>query len=69
MQRRLIESFGDALTYGGNIYFAIPRSEWLAAATIEVRRACSLFGRKAEYVQGVGKMVTEEPNLGPCGRL
>ena len=57
MQRRLIETFGGALTLRGRTYFAFPVPEKLAAASIEQLRACGLSGRKAEYVQGVAKLV------------
>ncbi len=63
MQRRLIEAFGEALTLQGRTYFAFPVPEKLAAATIEQLRACGLSGRKAEYVQGVAKLVQDGLDL------
>lgn len=67
MQRRLIEAFGGALTLQGRTYCAFPVPEKLAAASIEQLRTCGLSGRKAEYVQGVAKLVVEmleiEPDL------
>jgi DNA-3-methyladenine glycosylase II len=63
MQRRLIETFGGALSLQGRTYFVFPVPEKLAAATIEQLRACGLSGRKAEYVQGVAKLVAEGLNL------
>jgi DNA-3-methyladenine glycosylase II len=63
MQRRLIETFGDALILGAGTYFVFPRPERLAAATIEELRACGLPGRKAEYVRGAGKLVAEGLDL------
>ena len=59
MQRRLIEAFGGALNLRGHTYFAYPMPENLAEASIEQLRACGLSGRKAEYVQGVAKLVAE----------
>jgi DNA-3-methyladenine glycosylase II len=63
MQRRLIETFGEALPLQGRTYFTFPVPEKLAAASIEQLRACGLSGRKAEYVQGVAKLVTEGLDL------
>jgi DNA-3-methyladenine glycosylase II len=63
MQRRLIEAFGGALNLAGRTYFAFPVPEKLAAATIEQLRACGLSGRKAEYVQGVAKLVQDGLDL------
>jgi len=63
MQRRLIEAFGGALNLRGHTYFAYPMPENLAAASIEQLRACGLSGRKAEYVQGVAKLVAEGLDL------
>ena len=63
MQRRLIETFGESLNLAGRTYFAFPVPEKLAAATIEQLRACGLSGRKAEYVQGVAKLVQDGLDL------
>ena len=63
MQRRLIEAFGGALNLQGRTYFAYPVPEKLAAASIEQLRACGLSGRKAEYVQGVAKLVQDGLDL------
>ena len=63
MQRRLIETFGGALILRGRTYFAYPMPENLAVASIEQLRACGLSGRKAEYVQGVAKLVVEGLDL------
>ncbi|MCJ7444415.1 MAG: hypothetical protein MUO26_07795 [Methanotrichaceae archaeon] len=58
MQRRLVEILGDALLWKDRPYFAYPKPERLATSSIEQLRACGLSGRKAEYVQGIGKLVT-----------
>lgn len=57
MQRRLIETFGEALNLRGRTYFAFPEPNVLEGATIEELRNCGLSGRKAEYVQGVARLV------------
>lgn len=63
VQRRLTEAFGDALVLGEKIYYAFPRPERLAEATIEQLRACGLSGRKAEYVRGVSQLVVDGLDL------
>jgi len=63
MQRRLIETFGGALSLRGRTYFAYPMPENLAAASIEQLLACGLSGRKAKYVQGVAKLVEDGLDL------
>ncbi len=63
MQRRLIETFGGVLNLAGRTYFAYPKPENLATVSIEQFRACGLSGRKAEYVQGVARLVQEGLDL------
>ncbi len=59
MQRRLTEAFGDALVVGDKTYFAFPRPERLAEATIEQLRSCGLSQRKAVYVRDVSRLVAD----------
>ncbi len=63
LQRRLTEAFGDALTLGSKTYYAFPRPEGLAKATIEQLRACGLSWMKAEYVKGVSQLVVDGLDL------
>lgn len=63
LQRRLTEAFGDALTVVDKTYFAFPRPEQLAGATIEQLRSCGLSQRKAEYVRDVSRMVVDGLDL------
>jgi len=63
MQKRLIEALGEALIWQGRTYFAYPEPERLASTSIEQLRACGLSGRKAEYVQGIGRLVTNGLDL------
>jgi DNA-3-methyladenine glycosylase II len=57
MQRRLVEALGDAMTWNGRTFFAYPKPERLAGASIEMLRSNGLSGRKAEYVKGIGRLV------------
>ncbi len=57
MQRRLVEALGDAMTWKGRTFFAYPKPERLAGASIEMLRSYGLSGRKAEYVKGIGRLV------------
>jgi DNA-3-methyladenine glycosylase II len=63
MQRRLVEALGDALVWKNREYLAFPKPEKLAASSIEQLRACGLSSRKAEYVQGIGRLVTNGLDL------
>lgn len=57
IRNRVIEAFGDRLEREGQVYYAFPTSEALAAATIQELRACSLSGPKAGYITDVAKRV------------
>jgi len=58
MQRRLIETFGDALILGDRTLLIFPQAKRLAAAPIEQLRRCGLSGRKAQYVRDVSQRVS-----------
>jgi DNA-3-methyladenine glycosylase II len=53
MERRVIKTFGEALTLGGETYFAYPTAAVLAQVSIEELRACGLSGSKAQYVKQI----------------
>jgi DNA-3-methyladenine glycosylase II len=63
LQRRLAETFGDALRLGGKIYYAFPEPGMLASATIEQLRNCGLSTRKAEYVRDISQLVKDGLDL------
>ena len=56
MQRRLRETYGDAVRLGGETYRAFPTPEQLAARTEDELRDLSL-GYRAPYVQRTAEMV------------
>ena len=57
----LIETYGPNETFGGETYWAFPRSETLAAVSVEELRGMKLSWRKAEYVQGIAMAALESP--------
>jgi DNA-3-methyladenine glycosylase II len=50
LQGRMIERFGESLTWEGRTYNAFPQPEKLALASREDLRACGLSYRKSEYI-------------------
>ncbi len=57
----LIETYGPQEVFGGETYFAFPRAETLAAASVEELRGMKLSWRKAEYVHGIAVAALEAP--------
>lgn len=47
LKRRLVEKFGERLSFGGETFFAFPRDEALGRAGVEELRALGLSGSKA----------------------
>jgi DNA-3-methyladenine glycosylase II len=50
LQGRMIERFGESLTWKGRTYNTFPQPERLALASREDLRACGLSYRKSEYI-------------------
>ena len=61
----LIETYGPQENVDGEIYYAFPRPEILAAVSVEELRGMKLSWRKAEYVQGIAQAASDPggPNL------
>jgi DNA-3-methyladenine glycosylase II len=57
LERRVVKAFGDVLKADGRVYYAFPRPESLAAASVERLRECGLSLRKAEYIQNASVLV------------
>lgn len=57
MERKVVRSFGDALTVNGKVHYAFPTPERLASVTIEQLRQCGLSSKKAEYIIDVSKSI------------
>ncbi|MCH7621835.1 MAG: DNA-3-methyladenine glycosylase 2 family protein [Chloroflexi bacterium] len=51
----LIETYGLRQAFDGDDYYAFPRPEALASASVEDLRQLKLSYRKAEYVQGIAR--------------
>jgi DNA-3-methyladenine glycosylase II len=63
LQGRMIERFGEPLTWVGRRYNAFPRAETLALASREELRACGLSYRKSEYIIEASARVAEGLDL------
>ncbi len=59
IEAKLTKRFGDALSLEGEVYYAYPTPHKLASAEIEAIRQCGLSQKKAEYIQGISKLVAE----------
>ena len=57
----MIETYGPRLTLDGVTYFAFPRPEAIAAATVQELRNLKLSQRKAEYLHGLAIAELETP--------
>ncbi|MDT7603982.1 MAG: DNA-3-methyladenine glycosylase [Acidobacteriota bacterium] len=49
-RRRVVERFGEQLSFGGKKFYAFPRPHALAGATVESLRALGLSGAKAQSI-------------------
>jgi DNA-3-methyladenine glycosylase II len=64
IENKLTKRFGDALSIDDEVYYAYPTPRKLASVGIEEIRQCGLSQRKAEYIQGISKLVANgELNL------
>ncbi|OCT11495.1 DNA-3-methyladenine glycosylase [Paenibacillus pectinilyticus] len=59
LKRRLVETFGTSLEWGGQTYWAFPTPERIAALTPEDLTLLQFTGKKAEYLLGVAKLMTQ----------
>jgi DNA-3-methyladenine glycosylase II len=60
LERKLIKKFGDSVSLEGEAHYAYPTPRSLATASVEDLRQCGLSQRKAEYIQAVSTLITEE---------
>jgi DNA-3-methyladenine glycosylase II len=64
LQRRVIKAFGDVLVVDRTKYYAFPRPERLALASVGSLRRCGLSRGKAEYVTDIAaRIVAREVDL------
>jgi DNA-3-methyladenine glycosylase II len=59
IQERLALKFGDHLDIAGERYSAFPTPQNIASASIASIQGCGLSMRKAEYIYGAAKLITE----------
>ena len=57
----LIETYGPRACFEGQEYYAFPRPETIAGASIEELRQLKLSQRKAEYLQGIAREELARP--------
>jgi DNA-3-methyladenine glycosylase II len=60
MEERLIKSLGEVLRLNKVAYYAFPRPQEFASASIHSLRSCGLSQRKAEYIKDVSKMIIDD---------
>ena len=59
LERRMVKTFGKALTLDGQVYHAYPTPRELASARLEQLRRCGLSQKKAEYIKEVSRMIVD----------
>jgi DNA-3-methyladenine glycosylase II len=59
IEERLAQRFGDKLEIDGKCFCAFPTPQNILAASIGDIRACGLSQRKAEYIYGAAKAITD----------
>jgi DNA-3-methyladenine glycosylase II len=59
LEGKLTKKFGEHLEIDGEIYYAFPEPEAFARASIEEIQQVGLSRRKAEYIQGAAKLITD----------
>ncbi len=59
IENKLTKRFGDTLNVEGEVYYAYPTPQTLASVGIEEIRQCGLSQRKAEYIQGIARLVAD----------
>ena len=57
----LVETYGPRLQVNGEVHYAFPRPEAIAAASVEDLRQLKLSQRKAEYLHGLAVAELETP--------
>ena len=55
LKKRLVEEFGESLTFQGEVYWLFPSFEKIASIDVEDLRKLQFTGRKAEYIIGIAK--------------
>ncbi|GGL51341.1 DNA-3-methyladenine glycosylase family protein [Sporolactobacillus putidus] len=58
LKERLIEQFGESLTFEGDTFWLFPSYEKIASLDVEDLKKLQFSARKAEYVIGVARVMT-----------
>jgi DNA-3-methyladenine glycosylase II len=53
------KTFGNILKVDDKVYYAFPKPEKIASATVEQLRECGLSYKKAEYIRDISKMIAD----------
>ena len=59
IENKIIKKFGDILDLEGDVYYAYPTPQHLAAVDTKELRQCGLSFRKAEYIKGASTLLIE----------
>ncbi len=60
LETKIIRKFGDTLHMDGEVYYEYPTPQAIANSPVEELRQCGLSQRKAEYIQEVSKLITDQ---------
>lgn len=60
LKKRLVESYGEKITYEGEDYFIFPTPDRISMLSIEELRELQFTSRKAEYIIGIAKLFSEK---------
>jgi DNA-3-methyladenine glycosylase II len=59
IERKIIKTFGSAITLGNQGYYAFPTPDQLNSAPMDKVRECGVSYRKAEYIKGISEQIVE----------
>ena len=59
----MIEKYGSTARYRGMDYYSFPKPVHLAEASLEDLRLLKMSYRKAEYIHGISRIISEQTNL------
>jgi DNA-3-methyladenine glycosylase II len=59
IERKIIKTFGSAITIGNHGYYAFPTPDQLNSAPVDKVRECGVSYRKAEYIKGISNGIVE----------
>ena len=59
IERKIVKNFGDTLDLEGQVYYAYPTPQRLAAVSTEELRQCGLSYRKGEYIKGASMLIAD----------